>query len=90
MRYGKRYEHGPLQIVAAPKKTSVPRVAFIVSTKIDKRAAVRNRMKRLLRESVQHRLSTLPPQDFVFIARRPLPDAQEDVDALVAAVFQKL
>ncbi len=36
------------------------RFAFVVSTKVDKRAIVRNRMRRVMSESIRHIIFTLP------------------------------
>ena len=53
------------------KKTiDVPRFAFIVSTKIDKRATQRNRMRRTMSESVRHLLPHLSPIDGIFLAKK--------------------
>lgn len=58
------------QVVYGKNNLSVSRFAFIVSTKIDKRATVRNRIKRLLRESVRLLLPNVPHGfDVIFIAK---------------------
>jgi ribonuclease P protein component len=52
---------------------SSPRLGFIVSTKIAKKAVDRNKIKRLLRESVRPHLKTLKPNtDLLFLAKHPL------------------
>ena len=61
--------------------TLPPRFSVIVSTKIDKRAVVRNRMKRLVREAVWHILPSMKQGlDGVFIVRKKLPDNEIDVE----------
>lgn len=52
------------------KTTGIPRFTFIVSTKIDKRATARNRMRRVLSESVRHLLAKTKPIDGIFIAKK--------------------
>lgn len=52
------------------KTTSVPSFSFIVSTKIDKRATRRNRMRRTMSESVRNLLATIPLIDGIFIAKK--------------------
>jgi ribonuclease P protein component len=51
----------------------VSRFGFLVSKKIDKRAVVRNRAKRILRGCVERSLSQIKGgYDFLFIARKDL------------------
>lgn len=53
------------------KKTGgLPRFAFVVSTKIDRRATQRNRNRRLLSESVRHLMPRIRPADAVIIVRK--------------------
>lgn len=55
------------------------RFGFIVSTKISKRAVIRNRVRRLLRESVQTDLQQLKPgYDCVFLAKTGLVGIRHD------------
>lgn len=90
MRQGKSFFSGPLQLILSPTKSSPPRFAFVVSTKIDKRATARNRMKRLLREATQKLLPSLKSTaDGVFITKKGLPDTQQKVNALVEDIFRK-
>ena len=71
------------------KTTPIPRFAVIVSTKIDKRATVRNRMKRLVREAVHHLLPSLSaPMDGVFVVRGKLPDNIVEIEKLVGALLK--
>lgn len=89
-RSGKRFFSGPLQLIIIPSTSPVSRFAFIVSTGVDKRATVRNRMKRLLREAVQHFLPSLKSAvDVVIMTKKGLPDTQKQVETLVKEIFQK-
>ena len=47
-----------------------PRIGFAVSRKVDKRAVVRNRIKRIAREFFRQQRAALPPGDYVFMGRR--------------------
>ena len=70
-RLGKSY-HCPLfKLSFAQRKIEAPsRFGFVISKKIDKRATVRNRIKRLLREVVRENLEKIPDGfDIVFIVR---------------------
>lgn len=50
-----------------------PRFTFIVSTKVDKRATVRNRVRRLMSESVRHMMDSIRPEvDGIFIGSQGL------------------
>jgi ribonuclease P protein component len=56
----------------------VSRFAFVVSTKVAKHAVDRNRMKRVLRESVHHLLPTIKPgYDVVFVAKKNFAEKTE-------------
>ncbi len=70
LRKGKRLHDPMFQLIYHKNNLSVSRFAFIVSTKIDKRATVRNRIKRLLRESVRLLLPNATSGfDVIFIAK---------------------
>ena len=67
---GKRLHTQELQIITLENNMNVSRFGFIVSTKIDKRATVRNRIKRILREKVRNLLPELQPgKDIIIVAR---------------------
>jgi ribonuclease P protein component len=72
------------------KKAATPRFTFVVSTAVDKRATVRNRMKRLLREAVRKVLPTAPRIDGVIVARKGMPDIQDEVDTLIHELFDEV
>lgn len=67
------------------------RFAFIVSTKTDKRATVRNRVKRLLSESVRNILQQIKrPVDGVVIAKREMVGkTQGEVENRITDVFKR-
>jgi ribonuclease P protein component len=72
-----------------PKAGDNSRFAFIVSTKIDKRATARNRMRRVLSESIRHLLSTTPPIDGIFIAKKNFAElAQAEVEQIVISFLR--
>lgn len=61
------------------KNTS--RFCFIVSTKIDKRATQRNRMRRTMSESVRHLLPHIQPIDGIFVVKKNFAEfPQTDVE----------
>lgn len=72
------------------KKIRPPsRFTVIVSTKIDKRAVIRNRMKRLVREAIHHLLPSLKQSiDGVFIVRKKLPDNEIDVEKQIQKLLK--
>lgn len=54
-------------------ETGAPRFAFVTGVKVSKKAVERNRVKRLLRESVHHLLPSLASgYDVVIVAKREL------------------
>jgi len=70
------------------KTNGAPRFAFIVSTKIDKRATARNRMRRTMSESVRHLLATVGSIDGIFIAKKNFADLpQTEIEKIVRALL---
>ena len=70
-RLGKSY-HCPLFKLSVARRKTVgsSRFGFVISKKIDKRAVVRNRIKRLLRQAVRENLEKIPEGfDIVFVVR---------------------
>lgn len=70
----------------------VSRFAFLVPKKSAKRAVERNRIKRLLRESLQHLLPTLPfPIDAVMIVKGSIEEkTQMEVEKKTNELFSTL
>jgi len=53
------------------------RIGFVVSTKVSKRAVVRNKVKRRLREAVRTHLDNLQPGwDMAFLTKPEIKDAE--------------
>lgn len=78
MRTGRRENAEVLQLIFAQNNLSVSRFAFVVPKSVDKRAVTRNRVRRILRESVRLLLPTIVPGlDGVFLVRKGSPKAQE-------------
>jgi ribonuclease P protein component len=67
-----------------------PRFAVVVSSKIDKRATHRNRMKRLVREAVRRQLPSIENGvDGVLIVRRRIPDSEQEVEGIMTELLKK-
>lgn len=61
LRSKNRVSSRELQLVFQKNNLSVSRFAVIVGSNIDKRATARNRIKRLIRESIRHLTSKIAP-----------------------------
>ena len=72
MRNGRRLTSPQLTLMYRNNTLGLPRFAFVVPMQVDKRAVGRNRIKRLLRETVRGVLPQLSGIDGVIIARRGL------------------
>ena len=91
MRFGKRMQMDTLSLIYARNAISAVRFTFVVSTKIDKRATRRNRMRRLMSESVRLHLHVITPGcDAVFVAKKGLAGlSQTEVEAQVVGALGK-
>ncbi len=88
---GKRTPFDELSLTSVSTNEVVSRVAFVVSTKVDKRATARNRIKRILSESVWQLLPSIRVgNDIVFVVRRsPGPISQKQAEEKVRSLLQK-
>ena len=86
--------HSPyFTLLYAPTKDSgILRFGFIASTKFDKRAVVRNRARRILREAVREHLPQIKlGYDLVLIARREVKEASSaEVSASLNQILSKI
>lgn len=90
MRTGRRVNTNGAQLVVAPSALPVSRFAFVVPVGIDKRAVVRNCVRRVLRESVRLILPKLAPGwDGVFFVRKGLGDEFTAVANVVREVLRR-
>jgi len=89
-----RSAHSPyFTLLYAPAKDSATlRFGFVASTKFDKRAVVRNRARRLLREAVRVHLSRIKPgHDLVLIARKGVKEVSSaEVSASLNQILSKV
>lgn len=89
LRRGARIREQSFDVVYIVKENGF-RFGFVVSAKVDKRATVRNRIKRLLREAVQRMLPDLSQGiDCVIVARGKIGDSREIVETLLRKAFIK-
>lgn len=69
LKTGRGFFNPAFVIRALPKAEGYSRFAVVVSTKVDKRATRRNRLKRILREFLRTHLSSLMPADYVIMLK---------------------
>ncbi len=90
MRYGTRVRSGDIELIYK-KTNTIPRFAIVVSTKIDKRATRRNRIRRIVSESLRHLLPVVVPVDGVLIVRRNITDLKQvELESFVFELFSKV
>ena len=77
---GKKIKTPLFDLYYLSKKGNVSsRFGFVISTKLDKRAVKRNRIKRILREEVRSIFSKIKHGfDFVFLVKREALEAEPD------------
>lgn len=68
-RNSRRFSVGHFHAEASASERDTARVGMAVSRRVSKRAVVRNRIKRQIRESFRHRLDALPSFDVMVVAR---------------------
>lgn len=89
MRHGKRVRNESMEIIFQ-KNQGGKRFAFIVSTKVDKRAAVRNRIKRLIREVVHRELPHIADcVDAVVVVKAKTSETYVTMKPVLFALFGK-
>jgi ribonuclease P protein component len=81
-----------LLIKALPGATGWVRVGFIINTKVDNRASVRNLLKRRLRAIAKETLlNQIPPQDFLFVVMPGLKVlTPEELKLEVSSIIKRL
>jgi ribonuclease P protein component len=67
---GKRYDAHFLQLIAAPAAQSPGRVGYVIGRKMMRRAVDRNRLRRLLRESVRAARPLIDAFDIILRVKR--------------------
>lgn len=96
MRSGKRVSGNGVTLIywdkgqKAINSNQISRFAFIVSTKVDKRAVVRNRMRRLMSESVRHHVNEITTRiDGVFVGSKSIIGlTQRQVEVIIRDLLQ--
>jgi ribonuclease P protein component len=69
---GKKFFSPLFTVRVSENKDNKARFGFVVSKKIDKRAVVRNRTKRVLQDVVGHFVDKLTSRDVVVVAKKSL------------------
>ena len=68
----------------------VAKFGFIVSKKIDKRATVRNKIKRMFQKAVQENIEKILPFTFLIIAKeRCVKETEESLSKTLSFIFTK-
>lgn len=77
-------------VKTAPNNLSISRFGVVISKKVDKRAVVRNRMRRLIHQAICEQLSsTLPGQDTLFMVQKPFVKLPETLIQEISIFLQK-
>ena len=92
MRVGRRVTTPELVCIWNANKTTQARFAFIVSTKVDKRATMRHRIKRVLGESVRQLAPNMNiGADVLLIARsKSLSESTEKTVKILSEILRRI
>lgn len=86
----KKYFSSLFQVKVSENKENKLRFGFVVSRKIDKRAVVRNRTKRVLRSAVETFLNSLSGKDIIIVAKKSLSfKEKEEVSRELGNILNK-
>ena len=66
-----------------------PRLGLVVSKKVSKKAVIRNRIKRQIRESFRYQQDSLGSVDFVVVAKAPLAVSAFELESQLQALWTK-
>jgi len=88
---GSFFSQGYLSLKMVPNSLDLSRIGFIVSNKVSKKAVSRNRIKRLLRESVRsHWDDIVAGYDAVVMVKSDVSDKKlDEVDKAVDSLLKK-
>ena len=94
LKIGRFFNSKEIRMKAAENKLELSRFGFVISTAVDKRSTVRNRIKRQVREVIRLLLKEkmiAPGFDIVVLLGRDLKDLPyEEIQKKVGAALQKI
>ena len=86
----KKYFSPLFHVRVSENNTDKARFGFVVSKKIDKRAVVRNKTKRVLREAAKALIDRVLGKDIIIIAKKELSSKEkEEVKKELGNIFDK-
>jgi ribonuclease P protein component len=86
----KKYNSALFTARVSENKENKVRFGFVVSKRIDKKAVVRNRTKRVLRDAAAEFIGNLSGKDIVVVAKKSLDFSQkEEVAKEFSSIFKK-
>lgn len=88
---GRKFQERCFGVIACENRKDVSRFGFIISSRISKKATIRNRTRRVLREAVRSFLPNLKPgYDVIFLGRREILDkSYQEVLLQVERIFKE-
>lgn len=79
------------RILVKENTLSHNRFGFVVSKKIDKRAVVRNRIRRILQEAVRQNLTQGSGKDMLFVVRQSfIEEKTTEIFSMVQSALEKI
>jgi ribonuclease P protein component len=79
LKTGRGFFNPGFNVRVVPKSSTPSLFTVVVSTKVDKRAVKRNRLKRLVREFIRHRINNFKPGNYVIMLKPLAGKAEEKV-----------
>lgn len=77
LKRGRSFFHPLFTVKSAGQALARPRIAITVSTKVSKRAVVRNRIRRVLREALRRSITHIQPCDILIMVKPSVLSVEE-------------
>ena len=77
-RKGRAVNGSFLFIKFRPNSIGVPRIAFVISIKVSKKAVIRNKIRRILSEAARLSFKEIPSYDIIVVANNKIVGVQKN------------
>lgn len=88
--HGRSFFNPNFVIKFHPSQPSLPRFTVIITIRVSKKAVIRNKLKRIIRETIRTNLEHFRPGDYAIIVRTDLVKLPpKDIPALILSAMKR-